>query len=1017
MSGFPREVILASAGTGKTFQLSRRYRELLRAGVPPERILATTFTRKAAGEILDRILEDLAREAVDQAGRALLARSLRALDRFEVRTLDSFFAGLGRLFAPELGLPPDWRILDEVEDAELRSEALAAQLEQEDADDLLRLLDALEGGRPNRSVHESLLRTLDAALELYRDSPPEAWEQPSAPPDPAVVAAARAELAEFEPPRTKKGKPDQRWLKVLTHLQETDPEEEALLANGLVKKVLAGEELYWNHPVPEPLIRRLLAPLAHRLKSEAAARTRAARRLLAGFDDHYARAKARRRGYRFEDLPRALAGAEGRAALGPLLAHRAGAPIEHLLLDEFQDTSVIQWRVLQPLAERVLAAPPERSSFFCVGDLKQSIYGWRSGEPRLLAAMAERYRDSGVVPEELHRSWRSAPEVLELVNALFPAIPGVKKLADAPELAAAAARWAGAFPLHESARPELRGSARVLQAPAAEDDESQEPVTLRCAAERAAALACEGLEVGLLVRRGRFVAPLLHELQRLGVRASGEGGNPLTDSGAVLAALALLWLADHPGDTAAAFHVARAGLDARLGFGPEAPRELAAAVRTRLATEGYGPFLAELAPVFADASAWDRVRFRQLVERAYAQDRAGGPPRPAAFVRAVRAEKVPSPLRAPVQVMTIHAAKGLGFDAVVVTDLAGKLFARPASFVRSRPDPAGPLERVLVQPGAALEGLDPEGAGALAAGERARTFEEALCVLYVALTRAKERLEVVLPPLKRQDLSLALLLRQALGLPEDGADVLWSSGERPGTAAAAARKTPTPAAAPAPAPVPLRLLPPARPRLLPRETPSGAEGGPLRRGRELLRIGGRAARARGILVHRLCEEVEWLEDFRPDRPALLALVAGHGLAPAAAAEAVDGFLAALAAPEIRAALSRAGQPDEPREVWRERRFQLVVPDEAGRPQLRSGSFDRVVLFAGGGGEVLDFKTDAVDESGAAGRPLAELVELYRPQLELYRDSLSRLAGIPRARIGARLLFLRAGRAVVLAPPG
>ena len=105
---FPNVVIRASAGSGKTFQLTNRYLALLNAGIEPDQILATTFTRKAAGEILNRILFRLAQAATDQAERqqlaedinekslsrekclALLRHTTSSLHRLRVGTLDSF---------------------------------------------------------------------------------------------------------------------------------------------------------------------------------------------------------------------------------------------------------------------------------------------------------------------------------------------------------------------------------------------------------------------------------------------------------------------------------------------------------------------------------------------------------------------------------------------------------------------------------------------------------------------------------------------------------------------------------------------------------------------------------------------------------------------------------------------------------------------------------------------------------------------------------------------------------------
>src|SRR6516225_9248800 len=104
---FVHQVIRASAGSGKTHRLTNRYLALLAAGVEPDAILATTFTRKAAAEILDRVLERLARAAsiadaaaelakqiqtddnTPHAFAALLRRLLRNLHRVRIGTLDS----------------------------------------------------------------------------------------------------------------------------------------------------------------------------------------------------------------------------------------------------------------------------------------------------------------------------------------------------------------------------------------------------------------------------------------------------------------------------------------------------------------------------------------------------------------------------------------------------------------------------------------------------------------------------------------------------------------------------------------------------------------------------------------------------------------------------------------------------------------------------------------------------------------------------------------------------------------
>ncbi|MBT6145013.1 MAG: UvrD-helicase domain-containing protein, partial [Gemmatimonadetes bacterium] len=132
MSGWQRFLsIAASAGSGKTFRLAHRYIALLAAGVAPERIIAVTFSRKAAGEIFDDIVSYLCAAARDperaaqtgsQIGRPeatcrefqdLLRHLVDAMKKLRIQTLDSFTVGIVRSFPNELGLSGELEILDE----------------------------------------------------------------------------------------------------------------------------------------------------------------------------------------------------------------------------------------------------------------------------------------------------------------------------------------------------------------------------------------------------------------------------------------------------------------------------------------------------------------------------------------------------------------------------------------------------------------------------------------------------------------------------------------------------------------------------------------------------------------------------------------------------------------------------------------------------------------------------------------------------------------------------------------
>ena len=1061
------QVILASAGSGKTWRLTTRFLGLLADGVSPERCLATTFTRKAAGEIFTRLLGRLAHAATDDEelgrlnqalqrppermlGRAdcvdLLARVARALDRFQVRTLDSCFAELAGLFGLDVGLPAGWEVVEEVEDRALRAEAVGAALAGAPAAELAELLHGLHEDRPRRSVHERVLQAVEDGYAVWLDRRDDAaWECAIKVPEglsPEDAAALPGRLAALEPPLTKAGEPRVGFVKAQAALLEALNEQRwgDLLDSTIVCSVLDGSCTYSGIALEEQW-RAVLEALGRHAGRACAARLlqrcRSQRRLLQRFDTEYRRLQHRRRALRFDDLPRALATAtfdlDGQGA-----ALRVGRRVEHLLLDEFQDTSVLQWRVLAPLSRAILREAADSRSFFCVGDVKQAIYAWREGESRLLRKLADgSCGPVSVLP--LSTSYRSSPAVLGLVNSTFERLPENAVFDGDPVLVRAAQRWARDFQPHQLApeKPAATGAARLIEVPMEGEgtnkraERTRQLMRFTALHVRSLVQEAPGAEIAVLLRRGAPAAQLLYELEALGVAASGEGGNPLTDSASVRLALSLLRLAEHPGDTAARFHLETSPLAAALGLqvaggsDGDSARGLGRNVRAALSERGHGEWLSTFERdvlTKADFEPWERGRFRQLVELGLRWD-ARGADRTGDFVDHVRLTGVEDPTAARVRVMTIHAAKGLEFDAVVLPDLENDLVGSRDGLVALRPDPEGPIETIFPRPSQGLRVLLPElAAGCEAADER--TLEESLCVLYVALTRAKRRLDVLVPQHVRSmhSATFAGLLRHALlganAYAPVGPDrVLWTA---PGTveewfALETTAAAPTMANAAAPA----RLTwSPGESRTRPRRSPSLLVGGSRIAAADLLSLDGRAASGRGVLVHRWLEELEWIDDFAAGDEALLAagqeVSRREGLSLADQRSHLAELRRWLTRPATRALFDRdatrrrlglpAG-PDLTLDVQRERRF--VVPDGDA---LLAGAMDRVVLARRGSSplcaEIVDFKTDRLGGASSAAA-LDELVEHYRPQMQAYRRALCALTGLAPETVACRLLFLDA----------
>ena len=1058
---FENVVIRASAGTGKTFQLTNRFIGLVSAGEPLDTILATTFTRKAAGEILDRVLFRLAEAALD-AGKlsqlaqhtgdatldqerclAILRGMVHGLHRIRVSTLDSFFIQVARSFSLELGLLPGWRIVDAPVDRRIRDEAIRAVLDKESTGDVVSLMHMLTKGQASRSISGQIGALVDSLYSDYLEAPPEAWEalvRPK-PLDAAEFQAALELLAAVELPADKRFENARR--------QDLDRAEngewEAFIGKGLVARIVSGDESYYRKPIPIDVIFAYGPLLQHAgavLVGQIANQTEASRRLLDRFDESYQLLKLARRALRFEDVTRMLTRG-GVADRLDEIVYRLDAHVSHLLLDEFQDTAPLQWRVLRPFAKRIVE-PGGRESFFCVGDVKQAIYGWRGGVAEIFEAIEGEL--ARLVPQELNRSWRSCQPVIDTVNRVFENI-GVNPVLE--KHPAAAGKWADRFEHHSTARTELSGHCRMIVAPRADETENQTDATMPFAADRVAEIhgASPGMGIGVLVRRNAAVARMIYELRKRKIDASEEGGNPLTDSAAVQLVLSLLTLADHPGDTTAAFHVASSPLAGHLGLArfddSAAVWRLSEEVRRRLMDNGYGPTIRSWVVALAEACDERELnRLVQLVEAAYAYE-SDATTRADDFVSLISQHRVEDPTSADVRVMTVHQAKGLQFEIVVLPELDMGLTGQTPPIVFDRPGPTEDIRRVCRYVGKELRPLLSDSFNRMFDEHVRLEVEESLCVLYVALTRAIHSLEMIVGPSKSNERTVpatsAGVLRSALtdGAKAEPETVLYEHGDADWYAKAHEKCTTGPIPASRPSDRAAKLDPSCfLPRLakasgrlsrgLERASPSGLEGGPKIDLGYRLRLDTGRALDWGTAMHACFEQIGWLEDGLPEDAALERRIVSLGLRDVDVRKVIEWFQKALDEPAIRTALSRATyeQPADggaksavhagsrlaaPRwKVSQERPFAVFD----GETLLR-GSIDRLVVLCDGerpvGADVIDFKTDAVGRGD--GSALQAAVDTYRPQLDAYRRAVASLFDLQPDQISGRLVFVGAGLVV------
>ncbi len=1101
----PRHImIMASAGSGKTFALTNRFVGLLARGAAPDRIVALTFTRKAAGEFFDEILHKLARAAADEDQARRLAEqigqpALRAADflrllremvdampRLKLGTLDSFFARIARAFPLELGLAGEFEILQEH----------AARLERQRV--LLRMFARTPGGPDaaqgefieafKRATFGTQEKRLGARLDAFLDEnqdrflaapQPALWGEPRRIwPDGSrwldlqvtLAEAVRELRAELE---TARGEPPgggaltdgqrMRWENFFAALAEwkpgaalPDPVDYIVrntlvvwdeLCDGCAQVVVDRRRLL----LPPAACRALEHIITHLIGAELQRRietTRGIYAVMRSYEASYHGAVRRAGRLTFADVQRLLQPDQGAPLLSALrsprgtggprpggqapaagapdqlaLAFEAGEPaeptveetaeaaaaaekrllidyrldarIDHWLLDEFQDTSFGQWSVLRNLIDEVVQDPEGRRTFFCVGDVKQAIYAWREGDPRLFREIFEHY--NGVSPgtieeQQLVHSYRSGPALIDMVNAVFGSAVTLTSLFPG----AAAATWNREWRAHHSAFPGRPGQAALLHAA----DEPERWLTVRRVLQEIRPLE-RGLTCAVLVKQNDTAAALADFLRQAGIPALAEADLHIaTDNPLGAALLALFQAAAHPGDTLAHQQVRMSPLGAVLeSLRIQSSDALVRAVLRQVHAAGFEAtvefWLRRLEPRLAPDDAFSRQRGVQFAAAAGLFDATGSRDCDE-FLAFMERHTVRSAEAAAVRVMTVHKSKGLGFDVVFLPDLQGNRIDEPREGLAVYKGADRSVQWVLDLPPRLFCERDEVLSAFVRAAEADACYEN-LSLLYVAMTRAKHAMYVITQPVgKSKSRNFPRLLADTLGhetrevrVGESTLPGAWSAGDpawfathalAPADPAAVGARERLPAFTPeAPAPV----------RLTPRRPSSGAEQ--VIAAGALFSLEAMQSATRGTEVHACLAEVEWAE------PDLALAWRKRWSAAGRARTAIDLAAACLEAPALAPVWRR---PAARAEVWRERSFEIVLQRD-----WVTGVFDRVVIESDTDGRpvaatVYDFKTDRIPADG----DLAPAVARHRDQLLLYRRVAAVLTGLPETSVRSVLVF-------------
>lgn len=985
-------MVLASAGSGKTYQLSNRIIGSIALGIEPATMVALTFTRKAAGEFTDAILSKLAKACLSENQATRLQAELRAsssqigdvdflrilqslitaMPRMTLGTMDGFFTKVVKAFPLELGLSAtQFQLIEGIEANVLRDQLLQDFLQQEldesECENFFRAFRQSMVGREKIQIRQRLEDYTKKWHGYWIDGGeslvwgPDAWtDQPHI----ARWMAARFAIAEklravVDQISFTHGNQPKGWLQMAeTFAQHTTGSGAIGKGNALMQRFIeltaigaSGDQQIRFHKdftVPADVFAEIAGAIRLAADAERASvstSTRAIGEVIQLFDqvcDRRLRSKGK---LGFQDVKTKMgdwARHEDKRLMREALDYRLDAQYKHWLLDEFQDTSREDWQGLSPLIEEAMTN--DEGTVFLVGDKKQAIYGWRGGDVSLFDDLRKKYNTRWAI-DTMKKSYRSAAAVLDLVNRVCGDRSTMNKLYGAIEQ-----RWE--WEDHEPANPLLQGHARVECIE--ENEEKNARLTRMAEILEEMGIRQQSLSCGVLVRTNAELIQVVDFLRNQNFRVIEEGQRaPAKDHPLGIAIWHLLrWLAD-PADSFAMEVVRMSSLwpilTAEMGESPWAScHKLIHQHGIAATVQGL------LAPQWSKLSSFARQRADDLLQALQAIDRSPAPSVKAAALMLHHLQVGQSPGSAEIQVMTIHKAKGLGFDVVILPMISNDSIPDYGKF-----EIAKTSDWICQTPAAWVRKLYPEWVKAESEWADEQRYE-AMCVLYVALTRAKRGLYVLLEDkdLKAENTSLAQWIRNSC--PGDG-PVIFESGnffsDRPKIADSSNIDTTVPALG-------SMIL-----RHKPKTASKEAQGH-------------QAALQYGTAMHALMESLTWLDE-----------------APfTATGELADQLLPLWNIPEWRAILEK-----------RQRRVSLFreipVDGMVGENSVR-GIIDRLHLFRDENGqithaEIIDYKTDRVDQA-------EELRARHEEQLLIYRTLIAKALAMEEKNIDCLLLGLHSG---------
>jgi len=403
--------------------------------------------------------------------------------------------------------------------------------------------------------------------------------------------------------------------------------------------------------------------------------------------------------------------------------------------------------------QEVLSNQNERT-FFCVGDVKQGIYNWRGGRAGLLSDLPTKWSSLRLLT--LNESWRSSAIILEYCNKVFRSLD---RVGFEGHLLRAAQKWEKEYPTH-STRIEAPG---YIECELVADDQEAESFDVNMGVEKANELfrVNPNISIAILVRTNDKALACANKMYERfpDILFSIDGNIPFISDSTIRGVLSALMIIDTPHSIFDRFYLATSELGSCLSYGDwqkdEEAEKLSRFLSEKLALQGLEGVVRYLVTFALRLSKESTKEFCYRILGVVSDYRESSIEE---FVGIIKKMSIPNQGRSRLSIMTIHKAKGLEFDAVILVDLNQAMISQvqTRSFLTHCDSPFSGYTEIVSMPKKALTEYDAHLLQLWQEAEEEQLFE-ALSILYVAITRARFGLYIYLPE-KRRKMSFATVL-------------------------------------------------------------------------------------------------------------------------------------------------------------------------------------------------------------------------------------------------------------------